>query len=165
MLLTAAAAMSIVALECRGDESTIITNVFGGSENVAIVANADSVKAWRTLGSVRAEERGPLPNDYPDYYRKTGEPVLVSTNLAGELSTLLLDKISYWTRPYKNCRPDPEVVVTFSQGNKSVDVFFCFECKTLVVNSEPSYIDPGSQLILQVIKKVFPNDRKIQSLQ
>jgi hypothetical protein len=167
--LLLAAGMFLVVVECRGDDDTIITNIFGGSENVAIVANADTVQAWRTLGSVRAEKPGyvGVPNDYPNYYRKTGRPVLVSSDLAAELSRLILDKNSYLTCPMKNCRPDAEVAVTFSHANKSVDIYLCFNCNVLVVNGIPlpNYIDPGSEAILQVIKKVFPNDRKIRSLE
>ena len=171
-----AAAIFLAVFKCCGDDSdndtTRVAAVFGGSQNVAIIAHADSVKAWRTLGSVEADKPyQPGQNvdfKYQDYYLKTGKPILVSTNLAVKLSRLLLDKNTYPepTGMGKDCLPDPPVVVTFSKGGKSVDVFLCFGCKILIVNKiqNQSDFDPGAEAILKVVKKIFPKDRKIQSI-
>lgn len=170
-----AAAIFLSAFKCCGDDrdndGTRVAGVFGGSGNVAIIANPDSVKAWRTLGSVEVEQwdRGKnVDFKYEDYYVKTGKPIVVSTNLAAQLSRLLLDKNTYPepTGMSKQCLPDPPVVVTFSKGDKSVDVFLCFGCKILIVNKmqNQSDFDPGAEAILKVIKKIFPKDRKIRSI-
>jgi hypothetical protein len=162
------AAMFLIVIGCSANDNTSITNVFGGSANAAVIANADSVKAWRTLGSVEEEEHEQgrkAKFDFTDFSLKTGQPILVSTNLATQLSKLLLDKNSYPSGLWqKNCFPEPSVVFTFSQGDKSVDVFFCFECKIMIVKNIPTNFDRSSAAFIRIIKKIFPTDRKIQSV-
>lgn len=166
------AAVFLILFKSFGDDTNDVSNVFGGKAAAAIIANADSVKAWRTLGSIEIEQyghkyEGKRFNINPaDLYRKSGKGILVSTNSAAELGRLLLDKNSYPPPGLfgKNCEPEPGVVVTFSQGNKGVDVFFWFECKILVVNNMQTDFDPSCAAFLKIIKNIFPNDRKIQSL-
>lgn len=176
ILFTAILIFSIGCKCCAGiidNGNFIITNVLR-SENVAIITNADSVKAWRTLGSVKREQyeykrehriNPGFSAEPEDYFVKSGEPVLVSTNLASQLSALLLDTNTL-SGGAKRCGPEPGVVVTFSQGTRSVDLFFCFECEILVVNNmnEQYDFDPGCPAILKIMKKIFPKDREIQSL-
>jgi hypothetical protein len=60
----------------------IVGQLFGGDENVAIIANPISVKAWRTVGSLKTKSL----RRKDDYYLKSGEAILVSTDLAKQLT-------------------------------------------------------------------------------
>ncbi len=163
----------LILPSCFGADNDWATNELGGIENAAIIAKPLSVKAWRTVGSL---ELNSPSFTLDDLYRKSGEGNLVSTNLAAQLSKLLLDESSY---PHysglvipKGCLPEPAVVVAFSDGKKNVDVFFCFECAILIIKTDenPTKIglqtdfDPSRDKLLQVMKKIFPKDQQIQSL-
>jgi hypothetical protein len=138
-----------------------VENGLGGTENAAIIAGPSSVKAWRTVGSMQ-----PDSGSSADYYKKFGQAVLVSTNLAKRLSKVLLAEKSYFRANGMNkaCAPAPGVVVTFSNGKDEVDVFFCFECNILVVQGMRSDFDPSRAKLLRIMKQIFPKDPQIQSL-
>lgn len=160
------AAVLFIFFKCLGDDTNDVSKVFGGKEAAAIIRNADSAKAWKTLGLVEKEqyEAGKRAGFNPaDFYRKAGDPILVSNDMASQLSKALLDKHSYSNigSSLKDCEPEPGVVITFSEGNKSVDVFFCFDCKILIVNNIQCDFDPGCPGFLEIMKKIFPSDRKI----
>jgi hypothetical protein len=146
---------------------------FGGNEYVALIEAPTSVKAWRTVGSLKS-----YSTDLKDFYRKSGKAKLVSTNLVVQLSKVLLDKTSYshFGGPGKECRPFPSVILTFSNGKRDLDLFFCFECKVLVVKAgaddkgTPVELRGGSDFdasyvkFARIMKKIFPKDTQIQSL-
>ncbi len=147
----------------------IVGQLFGGDENVAIIANPISVKAWRTVGSLKTKSL----RRKDDYYLKSGEAILVSTDLAKQLSKVLLNEHSYGGG--KLCAPAPVVVVTFSNGKKDVNIYFCFECDILVVTTDgksasdrfhlsQGAFDPSRTKLLRIVKKIFPKDPQIQSL-
>ena len=146
---------------------------FGGNEYVALIEAPTSVKAWRTVGSLKSDF-----TDIKDFYRKTGKAKLVSTNLVTQLSKVLLDEKSYshFDGPGKACRPFPGVILTFSKGKRDLDLFFCFECKVLVVKAgtddkgTPVELRGGSDFdasyakFVRTMKQIFPKDAQIQSL-
>ena len=149
----------LISFNCFGSDAS---NRFGGVENSAIVAKPVSVKAWRTVGSVKSSPG--------DYFEKFGNPIIVSTNLAAHLSKVLLNESSFENSSStpKQCLLEPGIVVTFSSGKHDLDVFFCFECNVLVVKSETKEIgnsfDPSRVELVQIMKKIFPKDPQIQSL-
>jgi hypothetical protein len=154
----------------------VVQNIYGPT-NIAIIAKPDSVRAWRSVGSLR-------DSGHPeDYYEKSGNGVAVSEKRAKELSKLLLRDDSYPPLPVpggppsaeKNCSPLPGVIVTFFKGNQSVNLFFCFDCDILQVNIDwknphriprPSItdFDPSASKLARVMKNIFPNDPQIQAL-
>jgi len=131
---------------------------------MAIVASADSANAWRTIGSLKVERNQGF--GISDLYAKAGNPTPVSRDLAAQLSKALQDRHIY-IRPgisLKGAVPMPEAVVAFTRGDKEVDVYLCFQSNIMVVGQALSDFDPGRPGILKIVKKIFPNDRKIQSL-
>ncbi|MGH7952886.1 MAG: hypothetical protein ACREFE_13355 [Limisphaerales bacterium] len=69
----------LISANCFGDGATNwATNQLGGIENAAIIANPTSVKAWRTVGSLKSDSESLSP---ADFYRKSGDGKIVSTNL------------------------------------------------------------------------------------
>ena len=99
---------------------------------------------------------------------------MVSTDLAMQLSKVLLNDHSYphYNGTMKDCAPEPGVVVTFSNEKKDVDIFFCFECAILIVKTDgkatsdglQSDFDPSRAELVRIVKKIFPKDSQIQSL-
>jgi hypothetical protein len=181
-------AVFLFLFKTEGDDTNRLDIALGGSENVAMIANADSVQAWRTLGSVKQEQfeqRKLIAGDKPDYspadfYIKSGQPILVSTNLVLKLSQLLLNKdYGLNNGSHKLCDASPVVVFSFSKGNHHVEVFFCFACNIMSVEPVDEEVridhnfglkriehdfDDERSAVLQVIKKVFPDDSLLQSL-
>jgi hypothetical protein len=134
-----------------------------GDENAATIANPVSVKACQTVGSHTLSP--------PKYFEKSKDLLSVSTNLAKELSHVLLDEKSYEFSNGSIPRGgllQPVVAVTYSDGKREVDVFFDFECTVLVVKSQTKEIgnvfSPSRRQIVRIIKKIFPNDSEMQSL-
>jgi hypothetical protein len=138
-----------------------LASQFGGVENVTIITKPDSVNAWRTIGSLNPRE-----SRNKDFYKKTGVANLVTTDLAAQLSKILLDKHSYLQLggTLKLCLPEPGVVITFSNGKKDVDVFFCFECNILIAPGGSTDFDPCRPQLVRIMKQIFPKDPQIQSL-
>jgi hypothetical protein len=149
----------LISFNCLADDGAKLF----GDENAATIANPVFIKACRTVGS-----RTLSP---PEYFEKSKDLLSVSTNLAKELSHVLLNEKSYefsnGSTP-RGCLLQPIVAVTYSDGKREVDVFFDFECTVLNVKSQTKDIGnvftPSRGQIVRIIKKIFPNDSEIQSL-
>jgi hypothetical protein len=148
-----------------------VSERFGGTNNTRIVASAPVVIAWRTAGSLKT-------NDYYGelLWKKAGNPMVVSTNLARELSLILLDEKTYYEvddKP-KTTLSWPCVMMSFTDGKALVDLFFSFRDNSISVKIGTekygmpllvdSNFDPCREKILSIIKKVFPEDPYIQAL-
>jgi hypothetical protein len=149
---------------CLGDGTSDVTKAVGGSANMAVITNPDSINVWRTIGSLAQEGRQGYRTS--DIYSRAGKPIPVSKNLAAQLAKLLDDPHTYLRpgTPLKGCVPVPEVLVAYALGNKEVDTYLCFECDVLVVGDAQSDFDRARPAILKVVKKMLPNDYYIQSL-
>jgi hypothetical protein len=90
-----------------GADTSDVDKAFGGSANLAIMSGADSVNAWRTIGSLEQEHRQGFKMS--DLYAKAGKPIPVSKDLVAQLVKALQDRHTY-LRPgislkdYAGCR-------------------------------------------------------------
>ncbi len=166
-------AMTTAAI-CLGSaaRADVVNDRFGGTKSTSVVAHPDLVEAWRTTGSLRT-------NYYygEDLWRKSGPGTLVSTNVASELSRLLLDPNTYINSDSSKPKTDaawPIMMVKFVQGTNAVDVFFSFNDNSIgvkvgedrfklptVINSDVDAIRPQ---LVTIAKKIFPKDPVIGSL-
>ena len=101
---------------------------------------------------------------------------MVSTNVAEQLSKILLNEKSYLSLHghEKECVVLPGVIVSFSNTETNLDVFFCFDCDTIIVRTGTDEkgapiefsndFDPGRSELVRIMKLIFPNDSQIQSL-
>ena len=69
----------------------------------------------------------------------------------------------------KGCEPIFGVRLEFTQGDKAVDLFFCFECDILAVyfGGKPvgsEDFDTMRPQLVEIAQKVFPEDKVIQGL-
>lgn len=150
----------LAAACCQGAER--LNRLFGDKESQAVVAKPMKVQAYR------------LPDDslhqptVKDFKTIAG-PVAVDDALAKSVSQLLLDEKSYLWEVGKGCEPSFGVRLEFTQGDKSTDVFFCFDCNILevYVNGKPvgseDFDDVRPQLV-KAMQKIFPDDKVIQGL-
>ena len=148
-----------------------VSERFGGTNNTRLVASAPTVIAWRTAGSLKT-------NDYYGelLWKKSGAPMVVSTNLARELSLILLDERTYYEveGAPKSTLSWPCVMMSFSDDKGALELFFSFRDNSIAakVGAEKfglpllvdSNFDPSRAKILAIIKKIFPEDAYIQGL-
>jgi hypothetical protein len=146
-------------VHARGD----VSERFGGTNNTRLVASAPIVIAWRTAGSLKT-------NDYYGelLWKKSGAPMVVSTNLARELSLILLDERTYYEveGAPKSTLSWPCVMMSFSDDKKYFGPVLLFRDNSIAakVGTEKfglpllvdSNIDPSRAKILAIIKKIFP---------
>jgi hypothetical protein len=162
--------VGLFVLLCCSARADVVER-FGGTNNTRLVASAPVVIAWRTAGSMKT-------NDYYGelLWKKSGPPMVVSTNLARELSMILLDERTYYEveGAPKSSLPWPCVMMSFTDGKNSLDVFFSFRDNSIAakIGAEKfglpllvdSNIDPSRAKILAIIKRIFPEDAYIQGL-
>jgi hypothetical protein len=148
-----------------------VSERFGGTNNTRLIASAPVVIAWRTAGSLQT-------NDYYGelLWKKSGAPMIVSTNLARELTLILLDERTYYDveGPAKNSLSWPCVMMSFSHGTNTLYVFFSFRDNSIAakVGVEKyglpllvdSNFDRSRARILAIVRKIFPDDDYIQKL-
>jgi len=154
---------------------------FGCSRNIpekrgiiddGVIAGAESVQAWRTEASVNRVKG----IDGGDYFKPTGDGVVLKLELAKSLVTILLSEESYPRPggPVKACLPLPGVMIRFSKTGRYADVFICFECEILILRTEADEkanaygqsadFDPSHAELVKLAKAIFPTDSTIQSL-
>jgi hypothetical protein len=164
IIIVAAAGALYVATVGRSPMSRL----FGGGENMAIVRDATRVEAYRVTPPPGSNpmERYTSPLDY----EVVSDPVAVPAEMAREMSQALLSPETYNWGSAKACGgPVYGVKLSFFQGAERVDVYFCFQCSVLaVVRDDRVFVgedfDNAEQVFVQAVKKLFPDDAKIQAI-
>lgn len=93
----------------------------------------------------------------------------LSPTLAKTLREILLDSASY-RKSAKLCWPDYAMRIQFADGQKTVDVLFCFDCSMLKIYQNGRAVvgvqdfDPAHPRLARLAKDVFPEDAMIQSI-
>jgi hypothetical protein len=160
-------ALVTVAAPLRAD----LVDHLGSPHNIKLIASPEVVLAWRTAASFKT-------NDYfgEDLWKKAGLPTLVKTNLAQQLSRILLEDRTYFEgdRGLQPTISSPVVMLNFARGTNSVDLFLSFKDNTLAVKVGTeryglpllleSDIETRRKEILQIIKKIFAEDPFIQKI-
>jgi len=162
---------AVCLLGCRRD-ALGISDRFGGAKNVSLIASPQTVTAWRTIGSFTSITNS---EDLLKHFNKSGAGVLVPPDLVMQLTNVLLDKRSY-LNVADACIHVPDLVLTFSNGTNDLDLFFCLDCRVIMVKTgegekgqPPLTMDSdlaktASSKLVHIMKKVFPKDDAIQSL-
>lgn len=151
-----------------------IAERFGGIGNSNLVASSISVTAWRTVGSFQTSKSF---EDMMKRFNKDGSEIAAPRNLVAQLSRILLDEHSYMPPEVGDaCIHEPDLCLTFSDGKKSLDVFFCLGCEVMMVKtgdrpkgqppitSDSLFAEGVPQKIIRIMKQIFPKDNAIQGL-
>jgi hypothetical protein len=141
-----------------------ISERFGGVTNLNLVAVTKTITAWRIIFASQPD--GP-PIVVTNRFTKPGPGILVPTNLVAQMTTILLDRHSYWPPEVgDNCIHQPDLFLTFSDGAKSLDVLFCMDCSVMMVRIKQGGFETVDSLLTNVafaklshiIQQVFPNE-------
>ena len=139
------------------------------AENKTILLAADNVNAARTVGFVKDEANSPSPRPEA-FYEKDTNSVPVPPAVAMRIVEILTSK-ERQSDMHPACIYTPGFVLTFIHEKKSIDVFFCFECGGIIMKAANDPIPREMGLILNahtellnIFKKLFPNDPAVQKL-
>ncbi|MGB7748754.1 MAG: hypothetical protein WBN75_15880 [Verrucomicrobiia bacterium] len=96
---------------------------FGGTKDYQLIESPKNVKAWRTIG-----------------FKKNGEGIVVPANVISRLTKILTNGKSYLPPDWRDhCIHKPDLVFNFSDGTRSIDLFFCLDCKAVIPRSESGF--------------------------
>ena len=141
-----------------------VSQKFGGDTNLSLVASLVTVRAWRIIFT--HQDDGP-PKPIINRFTKPGPGVLISTNLVAQLTKILIDGHSYMPPDVSdNCIHEPDLLLTFSDGRRTLDVLFCLDCAVMMVRPVEGRFEtvdsllttPASMRLNQIISQAFPND-------
>jgi hypothetical protein len=155
--------LALLLAGCAQGPSTRMIRLFGGAENVEIVASADRVEASRLRPPSRSGEGAPNYSQWP----VVGAPVRVPPEIASRFSRGLTSESTYtsWDEG-KGCIPTPGLKLRFTRDGRSLDVVFCFECGMLFTYRGEQAIwggnfDGSAREILPLFLQLFPGDSSL----
>ena len=139
-----------------------LTRVFGNALAIDVVKGVDSAYAYRL-------EAGSDYEELLENYRMSAGPFAIAAMEATALRMLLFDEKTYGWDYAKGCMPHYGVRIQFVKDNQRVDVLFCFDCDILTVYYNGKVIggedfDDARPRLVELMKKIFPNDDVIQSM-
>jgi hypothetical protein len=142
-----------------------IRRLFGGSAGTSTLKYVDRVEAYLidhpavpkvgVVGLLR--------------YPITNGPISVSNSDARALKLALLDRRSYLWNVGKDCKPAYGARLDFIRSDHRVSVLLCFECDILATYLDDKFVavedfDGARPTVGRVVRSLFPDDQKIQSL-
>jgi hypothetical protein len=142
-----------------------LRRTFGGSAGLAALRSADHVEAYRIDNSGEAKS---TPSARLQDYPIVAGPIAVADSDSQKLRDTLEDKNSY-QHLKKACLPQPGVRLDFVHGDDRLSVLLCFECDMAMNFLNGSYVgggdfDDARPALVGSVRRLFPNDAKIQSL-
>jgi hypothetical protein len=159
---------------CDSQNAATVGARFGGATNVSLVASPKTVTAWRTVGSFQPSESY---QDSLKHFTKSGTGILVPPDLVIQFTNILLNERSYISRSVVDqCIHEPDLVLTFSDGTRDLDLFFCMDCQIMLVKigdgekgQPPNTVDSdftriAAPKLTHIIKQIFQKDDAIQRL-
>ena len=160
----------------RASQDAVTIGVrFGGTTNVSLVASPKNVTAWRTDSSLQPSESYEV--SLLKHFTKSGVSISVPPDLVMQLTNVLLNERSYISRRIADqCIHEPDLVLTFSNGARDLDLFFCIDCEIMFVKigdgekgQPPNQVDSdftrvAAPKLAHIIKQIFPKDDAIQRL-
>jgi hypothetical protein len=151
-------------------ETELISKVFGGAENLAIVKNAREVTACIITPKKDPDGPGVEAADFedPGNFRE-GPRVVVPVHRIAQLRAVLLDPAQADVESRKSCIPVPHVRFIFTDSSGSVGVDLCFLCDILYVSRGGKMVggenfDPAHAKLLALCRALFPGDKDLDEL-
>ena len=136
-------------------------DVLGGDAVVKTMRTADRVVVYRLKDQTTRDK----PEDYA---AKTG-PLQVEAQLARQLAAVVTKYETYDREVAPACEPVFGMRTTFSAGDSTVDVVYCYACNLLTVYHNgkvvgDGYFAPGRKELVALAQKLLPEDKDIQAL-
>ena len=143
------------------------------------VGTERGIKSGATVQAYRLDPTAPRgsPTDPQtlDGYKVVAGPVQLSPDAASRLTTVLTDRYTYKTSPFKaGCPFQPLVGFRYPGNPHPVDVIVAFPCKEVrfvrwtLDGSRPDDKDEdvsgGNYVLVNVAKEAFPTDAAVQAL-
>lgn len=157
---------ALLAAGCGGVASRV-KDVYGGEANWAAIEAPEKVTAYRvTRAGVLQHARAP---ETIAGFEILGGPFDVDAATAAELRAILADDSVYDFERAKGCEFMPGVALRFAKSGAQVDVLFCFSCDELAAYEGAKRVggedfDKARPRLLAIVKRLFPEDEKLQSL-
>jgi hypothetical protein len=122
---------------------------------------ADNVTAFRMA------RRKTQLGEFHGYPIASGEKP-VEHDVVERLLQVLVDSDSYYWKNGKACKLDPGVGMRFRKSDTEIGLVFCFTCDQLFIafgeHKRLVDTDPARGALLDIMKRIFPEDEIIQSL-
>ena len=134
--------------------------LFGGNSGLEVLATATKVRAYRVKELRDQQEKGA---EKIFHHTITSELREVDAATAKELVAILGDRTTYHDFPLE-CTFDPAVGFRFENESERIDVLVCFACQQILVVPPEKFADFGSRRLLEIAKKLFPDDTVIQAI-
>jgi len=167
MKLMFAVLLLVMTTSCQSKK---VETLLGGAEAYYLVANlfkAKTCEAYRIDGYAHGA-KADNPKKLHGYPIISG-PIPVDDASRATLSKVLTNPDTYLWDVAKGCEFLPGVALRLADAKTQVDVFICFSCDELEIYTNGKRaghedFDPRRADLLHVAKKLFPKDKKIQSL-
>lgn len=163
----AACACALLSVSCRsrGPDWRIVA-LYGGGTSTDVLAKPLAVDAFRIDPALPPmDASAPRIGDFAI----TSGPVALDAAAVQEMSSVLLDPDTYdWARA-KGCDFMPGVGLRFVKDASRVEIALCFECDELMIFRMGRRVgmedfDTARPRLVAVVKRLFPDDPKIQAL-
>ena len=151
-----------------------VENLLGGKAAAVLIADLSKAKvcnAYRIDGFQSGQEPLP-PTGKPQHihgYPVTSTAVTIKQEFRAQLSEILIGPDTYLWNEAKACEFVPGIALQLTGDNVKVDILICFSCDELVFYTDGKLaghedFDPRRSDLLRLAKKLFPDDKAIQSL-
>ncbi len=151
-----------------------VEKLVGGKAAATLIGNLSEAKvciAYRIDGFQSGQEPLPPTGKPQDIhgYPVTSTAVPIDNESRAKLSEVLAAPDTYLWDVDKACEFLPGVALRLTGGDVNVDILICFSCDELEIYRNENLaghedFDPRRSDLLRLVKKLFPDDKAIQSL-
>ena len=160
--------LALVGAGCRGEgPDWRITQLYGGPGSVQALTEPVTVEAYRISPIARVPEAGVA---YVGLHEVTAGPVHVPAETAAELSEILANPDTYDWHHTKGDLFQPTIGLRFTRDVSRVDVALDFvSSNMLTIHRHGKRIgvedfDDARPRLLAIVKSLFPDDARVQSI-
>lgn len=160
--------VSLLLFAGCADRDPQVVKLFGGEATLTALAAPDTVEALR----IDPKSYGNAPADAGKVivgYKITSPPAKLSAEQIKQLAAILADPGSYSFDVAKGCEFMPGVALVAQAGKQEIVVLLCFDCRELAIFVGGKKVghedmDNAQGKLAALVKKLFPDDKEIQSL-
>lgn len=161
--------VALLLLSGCGEHDSRVVGLFGGEDALSVVLAPEDVQAFRIESPSVSNDEEAAATEIGGYPVTAG-PIDVDDSAAKELAVMLRNPGTYDWPSAKGCTFEPGVAVRFTGPSGTIDVLLCFSCDELKILRNGRIVggedfDNARPRLLAIVKRLFPDDAAIQSLQ